>query len=872
MEGRTLSLYRSLVLKRPWLTAAAILAVVGLFASALPDFKLDVSSEGLILEKDPALRVYDASRLVFGSDDYVIVAFRSDDVFSDENVRIISDLTRDLSAIEGVDRVMSITSEQLFLSPPLEGGLLALMMGGGEPLTLDSEKCDRALARKELTESGIWANNIVSPDGTRTSLLVYLLQRSEAHALEKRIHWIDRLLRGGEEESGARKDLEKEIRALEESAGGGGPEAERAKRQGEESARLLAKNKSGLRAWRRETSKVFQAIVDERRDRRAMVLESIREVLNRHDFTGTRFFSSGLPLIFVDMMAYVRRDMMLFGALVGCFLVLVLGIVFRQARWIVLPMAAGICTTVIVVGAMVAADIRTTVITSNLTSLLMILTMAHSIHFAVRYDEEHALAPDSTRKERILRAVGHIGLPCFFIAMTTAVGFLSLIISGIRPVIEFGQFMALGVLLAFAVTFLIVPAGLALWPLRRKTVLPPPSEKGFFQPLARLTARFRWAFLALSLVLTAFSIAGIARLDVETIFIDYFKKDTEIYRGLRFIDQEMGGTTSLEVILTSEEENYFTTWEHLEPIRKIETYLNGLPEVGKVLSPLTLMNEIDRVLVAYGLPHPPGEDRHAASTLLYPLDRMGTTEMGPGRAPLYSYLDPTGRIARVFVRIKETTPGLERRFLVNELKAFLDREAKVPGLRVEVTGIFVLYANMLHSLFDGATKSTLGVFVAILLMMVVLFRSVRLGFLAIVPNVIPILFVLGTMGWLGVNLDMNNIMVASVTMGIAVDDTLHYLFRYRREIQRDGDYEKAMERTHNTVGKAIVLTSVVIVSGFLVLAFSNFIPTQNFGVFSSLAMVAALLAAMTLLPACILVFKPFGKEPHVLTRRPDQLK
>jgi predicted RND superfamily exporter protein len=270
---------------------------------------------------------------------------------------------------------------------------------------------------------------------------------------------------------------------------------------------------------------------------------------------------------------------------------------------------------------------------------------------------------------------------------------------------------------------------------------------------------------------------------------------------------------------------------------------------------------------------------------------MGTTEMGPGRAPLYSYLDPTGRIARVFVRIKETTPGLERRRLVNELKAFLDREAKVPGLRVEVTGIFVLYANMLHSLFEGAAKSTLGVFVAILLMMVVLFRSVRLGFLAIVPNVIPILFVLGTMGWLGVNLDMNNIMVAlgtmgwlgvnldmnnimvaSVTMGIAVDDTLHYLFRYRREIQRDGDYEKAMERTHNTVGKAIVLTSVVIVSGFLVLAFSNFIPTQNFGVFSSLAMVAALLAAMTLLPACILVFKPFGKDPHALTRPPNQLK
>jgi predicted RND superfamily exporter protein len=650
MTDRLLHLYRIAILRLPWLPLLTVFGVVAFFASFLPQFKLDVSSDGLILEDDPALRVYDASRLIFGSDDYVIIAFRADDVFSEDNIRLISSLTQDLSKVRGVDRVMSLTSERLFCSPKT-GTLLGLLMGGGEPLTLDSPKCDRALARKELTESGVYANNLVTPDGTRTALLVYLLQKSEGHLLEKRIHEIDETLAKGEGDRAA------------------------------------------LKAERKEVRKAFQFIVDERRDRREQVLKGIREVLAKYQQTGRKFYSSGLPLIFVDMMAYVRRDMVLFGSLVGALLILVLGIVFRRARWVVLPMAAGLTTVCIVVGAMVAAGIRTTVITSNLTSLLMILTMAHSIHFAVRYQEERALDPTASRRDRTLRTVRHIGIPCFYIATTTAVGFLSLLISGIRPVIEFGQFMAFGVMLAFFLTFLLLPAGLMLWPGREKHIPAPPSEKGPFQPLAALTARHRWLFLFSGVALTVFSAIGITRLDVETIFIDYFQKNTEIHRGLRFIDQELGGTSSLEVLLTAEEDDYFSSWEHLEPVRKIENYLNSVPEVGKVLSVVTLMQEIDRVLVAYGNPHPKGKDRHGAKTLLLPLAAMGSEAIGPDQAPLYAYMDPSGRKTRIFVRLRETAESLNRNRVVRELEAFLRREANVPGVKVEVTGVFVLYGR-----------------------------------------------------------------------------------------------------------------------------------------------------------------------------------
>ncbi|MHC4598311.1 MAG: efflux RND transporter permease subunit [Planctomycetota bacterium] len=871
MASSLLNVYRAAVLRRPWLALLAVVIPIVVMASFLPGFELNVSSDALILEKDPALRIYDESRLVFGSDDYVIIAFEADDVFDEKSVRLIASLTRDLSAIEGVDRVLSLTSASLFTSPK-RGSLLGVMMSGGDPITLDADACDRALARRELTESGIYADNLVTPDGTKTALLVYLLQRSEGHGLERRIHAIDRILAGGEGAEKALGALKKEREELRAK-----PSKEEARAA--EIERLLRGDRKDLTAWREETNARFQVIVAERRTRREKVVGDIRKILAPYEAEGTTFHSSGLPVIFTDMMTYVRRDITLFGSLVAGFLVLVLGVVFRKLRWVVLPMAAGLGTVGLVLGTMVAAGIQTTVITSNLTSLLMILTMAHSIHFAVRADEEFALDATAPRRDRILRAVRHIGTPCFYIACTTAVGFVSLIISGIRPVIEFGQYMALGVLLAFIVTFVLVPAGLAMWPFREGKARRPPAEaaRGPFRPLAVLTARARWAVIVLGVGLTVFSIFGIARLDVETVFIHYFRKDTEIYRGLRFIDQKLGGTTSLEVLFTATDEayhtagkggkplpadeGYFTTWERLEPIRKVEAYMKSVPEVGKVLSPITLMEEMDRILVAYGSPHPQGRNRHGAKTLLLPLSLMGSEAVGPDQAPLYAYLDPTGRKARVFVRLRETAETLNRNRVVRELRTFLAREIDVPGVEVEVTGVFVLYANMLHSLFAGQTKTTLFVFGAILVMMIVLFRSLRLGLLAIVPNVVPILFVLGAMGWLGVNLDMNNIMVASVSLGIAVDDTLHYLFRYREEFHRDGDYVQAMVRTHNTIGKAIVLTSIVIVSGFLVLAFSNFIPTRNFGVFTSLAMVTALFAAITLLPACILVFRPFGRHP-----------
>jgi predicted RND superfamily exporter protein len=838
-----LDIYRATVLRFPWLALLAVFGVVAAFAAFLPGFKLDVSSDAIILEKDPALRVYDASRLIFGSDDYVLVAYRSEDVFSERNIARLSALTRDLAAIPGVDTVMSLTSESLWRSPPTEGGLLGLMGMAGDPVTLDRIAWEKSLegktpaekeeaeeewkrrlrlARKEFTESGVYSGNLVTRDGTRTGLLVYLMQESESRPLEARIHEIDKLLDAG---TGDRAALRKE---------------------------------------RREVKARFQAIVDERRDRRARVLGEIRNVLKRHEDAAQPFYSSGLPVIFVDMMNYVRRDMVLFGALVAFFVLAIYAAVFRQVRWVLLPFLSVTATVTIVVGAMVAAGIRTTVITSNLSSLLLILSTAHSVHIANRYSEERSLDPGGKRVDWLLRALRAIGVPCFYIAATTAVGFVCLSIGGSRPVIQFGIYMAIGILLAWAITFLVVPAGLALWPASDGKAPPRSAGERMFFPLARFTVRRRWPLIVGGLVLLAASAAGIARLDVETVFISYFHRDTEIYRGLHFIDRELGGTSSLEVLFEAEDDEHFTTWEALEPLRRIEAYLNTVPEVGKVLSAVTLMDELDSVLVASGVPHPEGRDRQDPKIVLSILTSMGGEEIGKGRAPIYSYVDPKFRHARVFVRIRESAETLRRMALLDNLKAFLAKEGMPPGVKkVEVTGVFVLYTNMLYSLFFGQAWSSILVFVAIQVMMTILFRSAYLGLLALLPNILPIAMILGIMGWTGIPLDMNNIMIASISLGIAVDDTLHYIFRMRKEIRVDGNYLRATFRTFKTVGRAMLLTSVINTVGFLALGFSNFVPTQRFGLFTAFAMVAASFASLTVLPALILVLKPFGKKPAI---------
>jgi predicted RND superfamily exporter protein len=449
----------------------------------------------------------------------------------------------------------------------------------------------------------------------------------------------------------------------------------------------------------------------------------------------------------------------------------------------------------------------------------------------------------------LFQSVREVSVPCFFASATAMVGFAALMISGIRPVIDFGILMSTGLGLAYAVNFIFFPAAIMLFPKGP----PPPKryatlEKSPVFFLASLSQRHRTAIGSVSVALFALGVVGIAGLRVENRFIDYFRKTTPISRGLTLIDEHLGGTTSLEVVLDGKEKDYWLEPQNLTVLRKIHAHIEGLPDVGKVASLdslITILTEVNN-----GIPPNKFVLNLARASLSAPMRE----------AYLRPYVTDDFSQARIFVRIRESSPTLHRDAMLRDLRNFLSDEIRLPEDRARVTGIFVLYNNLLKSLFDSQIKTIGLVFLAIYLALVVLFRSFYLAFIGILPATLPIFIILGTMGLAHISLDIMTIMIASITMGIAVDNVIQYTFRYREEFRAGHDYPAAAARSHNSIGLAILYSNLTIITGFGILALSNFIPTVYFGLFTSLAMAAGFSASLTLLPMLLSVLKPFGRR------------
>jgi len=464
--------------------------------------------------------------------------------------------------------------------------------------------------------------------------------------------------------------------------------------------------------------------------------------------------------------------------------------------------------------------------------------------------------------------------PCLYTALTTIMAFSSLVVSGIKPVIDFGWMMTIGLTVTFITTFLLFPALLVLM---KK---PEPEEdrhEGFeiMPALSAFTVNHGNKILLLSVVLVVFSAIGISKLEVENSFIDYFSKDTEIYRGLKLIDDKLGGTTSLDIILKFKEEveevieddidddesfdfdfgggseedpaDYWFTPDKVDEVKKIHDYLEGLPAVGKVLSMASLIRVGEDV----------NQGEFDAFELAIVYKRMPEDLKSSLIDPYISIEDNE---ARINLRIIDSSENLRRNELLEQIHSDLISKLGFPEDRIAISGLLVLYNNMLQSLFKSQIL-TLGVVMAgIALMLLVLFRSLPLAIIGIIPNILAAGIILGLMGLLGIPLDMMTITIAAITIGIAVDNSIHYIYRFREEFARNQDYIESLHYCHANIGKAVFYTAITIIIGFSILVLSNFIPTIYFGLLTAFAMLVAFLAALTLLPKLILIWKPFTKN------------
>ncbi len=808
--------YDRAVLGRPWVVLVLLIGLLVFFAYHAREFRLDASADSLLLENDADLMMSREVSERYETKEFLFLTFSPDrDLFSDSSLALVADLKTELEALNEVDTVITLLDVPLVKN--VDGSLSDL---AENVRTLSQDNVDKVRARNELLNSPLFKDLVVSSDARTTALRIDLLPTPEFEELRKRR---DKLL---------------------------------SKRRAE-----------GLSDQEEQSLTEVLTQYDEAKKRvanlRHQTILNVRQVMDRFRSDG-ELHLGGVPMITDDMITFIRKDLAVFGTGVFALLVVMLTIIFRRVQWVMLPLASCVFAGLLMIGILGFAGWRVTVISSNFVSLMLIITMSMNIHLVVRYRQLRKDYPDYNQRELVLATVQRMVWPCFYTALTTMIAFASLVVSDIKPVIDFGWMMTIGLTVAFLTTFLLFPSILVLLA-KTPDDVEPGDQYRVASTLAQFTERRGTAVLVISVGLAVLSAYGISKLKVENSFTSYFRPSTEIYQGLKLIDEKLGGTIPLDVIIrfkdaafededdellelypelaTNKADYWFTPYK-IDRIKEVHDYLDALPAAGKVLSLASVIRVAEDIEGGR-------EFDGFELTLLY---KQMPEELRSSVVSSYVSFDQNE--ARINLRILDSSPDLRRDDLLKMIQNDLSEKLGFAEGEAQVTGVLVLYNNMLQSLFRSQILTLGVVMLGIALMLLVLFHSVPLAIIGIIPNVLAAGIILGLMGLAGIPLDMMTITIAAITIGIAVDNSIHYIYRFREEFAQRQDYLATMHYCHANIGKAVFYTAITIILGFSILVMSNFIPTIYFGALTALAMFIALLAALTLLPKLILLSRP----------------
>ena len=823
------NLYKNTVIKKPKATLLILIVLLLSFGYFSKNFQLDASSDTLLLENDPDLKYLREVNKKYGSKDFLVLTYThkpSDSYnFKSENtIRNLALLKNSLENLKWVDRVITILD-------------VPLLKNNDDPLaeriknfkTLSSRDVDLERGFDEIINSPIYKNFVISNDGKTSGIIVYIKPDEKLTGLiQTKNYYLNK------------KELT---------------------RDDSKKYKLFLKEYD---AYKKIYNKKNHENINE-----------IRKVIDNHPAPGEVKRNSfdaypiihlgGIPMIADDMMTFIKNDIIVFGAGVFLFIVATLWFVFRSIVWVFIPLLSCFFSVLIMVGFLGLVGWKVTVISSNFIALMLILTMAMNIHMSVRYLQFRKENPDVSNSDALLWTSEKMFWPILYTVLTTICAFLSLIFSGIKPIIDFGWMMTVGLLVSMSVTFTLLPVALSI--LGGQNISYREEKKSKITSFLSSVAQKNTKTIFTSAVLVVFiSIIGITKLEVENSFINYFDKETEIYKGMKLIDEELGGTTPLDIIVKfpkkekkdgteddwgdeeKDDEKYWFTRNKIDRITQVHDYVDNLEAVGKVISFASM------VRVAEDLND--GKKLQALEMgVLYTKipDSIKKEIINP-------YISIKNDEAKISLRVVDSKKDLRRNELINKINHDLEKTLGLKREDFKLAGVLILFNNLLQSLFKSQIL-TLGIVMAgITLMFLVLFRNITLSFIGVVPNFMAAFLILGIIGLLGIPLDMMTITIAAITIGIAVDNSIHYIYRFKEEFEKIKDYNATLQKCHDTVGVAILNTSITIVFGFSILVLSNFIPTIYFGVFTGIAMLLAMVSVLTLLPKLILTFKPFGNE------------
>ncbi len=790
--------YQNIILKNPKSIFIILLITLISFGYHSKDFRLDASSETLLIEGDPDLKYLQEISERYGSKEFLILTYTPNEgMVSDVSINNLLSLKYKIQSLDWVHNVVTLLDIPLLNSSdaPLQERLESFK-------TLKDEEIDRNRGFNEIVNSPVFRNFVISEDGKTSGIIVYIKKNEQ------------------------------------------------------------------LKNVQEKTKEEIEKYKDQLKKQNHKNILEIRDVIKSYEDIG-KIHLGGIPMIADDMMSFIKSDIIVFGLGVLIFIIITLWFVFKRIIWIIVPISSCFFSVIIMMGILGLLGWKVTVISSNFIALMLILTMAMNIHMSTRFLQIKEKYPQMSILELITLTTEKMFWPILYTVLTTIIAFLSLVFSEIKPIIDFGWMMTLGLITSFIITFTLLPSLINFVPTENISIKENKNSiiTSFFSKVSQNNHKIIFMITGILIIL---SLIGISRLEVENSFINYFNKKTEIYKGMKLIDEKLGGTTPLEVILKfpkkekakTEDDDEFEDWgdenendiekywftkDKIDKISSVHNYLDSLPQVGKVLSFSSIID---------------------VATLLNNNKPLGTLEMGV----LYTkipetikteiidpYISIKNNEARINLRIIDSQENLRRNDLIKKINYDLKNQLGLKKDEFKLAGVLILFNNLLQSLFKSQILTLGLVMIGIFLMFVILFKNIKLSLIGVIPNFIAAFFILGIIGLLGIPLDMMTITIAAITIGIAVDNSIHYIYRFKEEFTVSNDYNKTINLCHSTVGKAILNTSITIVFGFSILVLSKFIPTIYFGIFTGIAMLLAMVSVLTLLPSLILLLKPFGK-------------
>lgn len=823
--------YDNVILKYPITVLLGLIigvSVLGYYATKL---EIDASAETLLLDDDKDLKFVREVNKRYSNPNYLVVTYSpKDELLSDNSLRTLKELSKDLLKVESISSVTSILNVPLIQSPIIP---ISKLVDGVD--SLETAIYDMDLVKKEFLSSELYSNNLVSSDFKTTALILSLKEDNKYYKLLEKRNSLLALKREGNISTIQKQELKKV-------------------------AFQFKKHRDFLRE--KETNQI----------------QEIRNIIKNYKSEAS-IFLGGISMIASDIVGYVKSDLLIYGSTLVILLITILWMIFRNLRWVVIPIMICLLSVIATSGILGLFNLEVTVISSNFISLQLIITLSIVLHLIVRYRELNVKYKNANQYKLVINTILSKLNPSFFAILTTITGFASLVLSSIEPVKNLGLMMSAGIAISLIIAFIIFPIILVMLKKKKEYEREKKAKFSLITQTSKLVENNGTSIIIGSFIVVIFSLTGASKLIVENSFINYFKKDTEIYKGMKVIDESLGGTTPLDVIIkfkdeeieveveetvtsteddfddfedefeeNANDEQYWFSLDKMQTIVDVHNYLDSLEETGKVQSLATLL-KLGKLL---------NDNKNLDGiTLALLYNKMPEKYKDMILSP---YINIENNEARITMRIMDSNPNLRRDDLIKKLNLDIRDIIKNKETTFRLTNLMILYNNMLQSLFDSQI-STLGfVLVILFFMFLVLFRSLKIAIVAILANIIPISAIFGIMGWLNIPLDIMTITIAAISIGIGVDDTIHYIHRFKEEFKSDHNYLNAMKRSHESIGYAMYYTSLVVIVGFSILVLSNLIPTIYFGILTVVVMATILASALLLLPKLLIIFKPFKKS------------